>query len=438
MSEELEMMEPIRRLDKDLKAAARLMGKKQARHIVDMYYTTQDVRIRADSQVRAANEAGEPCKLLEWNADNFRRFEGDYKRALDAFTDEYTVGRWLKSICGIGPVISAGLLANLDITQAPTAGHFISYAGLVKKIKWMNKAESRKLVVELLNQEEAYDFNADLAPTLYAEYAVRPREWTSEDVLAAERLIAKHGGPLVRAVIPTLARVHNRDKLYNLQISNFEATFDRAVQFYNEVCEQYNITNKAYDDEPVNFNAMRRIADHFGRNVFRLQKKAQGPKGVTVDSIATALSKRPYNANLKTLAVFKLGECFVKVQGNKKDYYGGLFRKRRDEEETKNAAGEFKAQAEEVLEKKKIGKDTDAYKAYITGKLPPAHLHARARRWVIQLFLSHLHHVMFVDWYDKEPPPPYALEYLEGHIHEVPIPNWPFADKAKSLKEMKE
>jgi len=46
------------------------------------------------------------------------------------------------SIVGIGPVISSGLLANIDITRAPTAGHIWRFAGLDPTCKWA-KGEKR-------------------------------------------------------------------------------------------------------------------------------------------------------------------------------------------------------------------------------------------------------------------------------------------------------
>ena len=72
----------------------------------------------------------------------------------------------------------------------------------------------------------------------------------------------------------------------------------------------------------------------------------------------------------------------------------------------------------DILTKKKIGKDTDAYKAYSIGKLPPAHLHARATRYAVKLFLAHLHEVMYVQHHGRKPPLPYAIGIL-GHAHKI-------------------
>jgi len=127
--------------------------------------------------------------------------------------------------------------------------------------------------------------------------------------------------------------------------------------------------------------------------------------------------KRPWNAQLKTLC-WKLGESFVKVQNNENDVYGTLYAQRKVAELAKNEAGEFAEQAEAVLAVKRIGKMTEAYKAYSKGKLPPAHIHARAKRWAVKIFLSNLHEVWYELHYDKPAPAPYPFAHL-GHVHKI-------------------
>jgi len=61
--------------------------------------------------------------------------------------------------------------------------------------------------------------------------------------------------------------------------------------------------------------------------------------------------------------------------------------------------------------------------AYSKGILPPAHIHARAKRPIVKLFLSHWHKVAYQVHYGEKPPSPYAIEHL-GHVHEIPVPNW--------------
>lgn len=129
--------------------------------------------------------------------------------------------------------------------------------------------------------------------------------------------------------------------------------------------------------------------------------------------------KRPWNASLKTLC-WKIGESFVKVSGKEDAFYGQLYKERKELETQRNEAGDFKEQAEAKLAKHKIGKTTDAYKAYSVGKLPPAHIHARAKRYTVKMFISHLHEV----WRKKEGlevPKPFAIAHLD-HVHKIEPP----------------
>lgn len=127
--------------------------------------------------------------------------------------------------------------------------------------------------------------------------------------------------------------------------------------------------------------------------------------------------KRPYNASLKTLC-WKIGESFVKVSNNENALYGKLYKERKAIEIAKNEAGEFAEQAKAKLEKYKIGKNTDAYKAYSVGKLPPAHIQARAKRYAVKIFLSHLFDTWYRIEYNEAPPKPFAIAILQ-HAHMI-------------------
>lgn len=265
-------LESIERLAKDIKQAAVTLSDDEARFLVDSYYLLQEQRIRAGNQIRALTESGEPNAVLGWFARQSETLENQVKRALDAYSCAHAAGVWARSQVGIGPVLCAGLLAHIDIKQAPTAGHIWNFAGLNPGVAW-NKGE-----------------------------------------------------------------------------------------------------------------------------------------------------RRPWNASLKTLC-WKVGESFVMFSGRDDCFYGKFYAKRKLEEIERNERGEFADQAKAKLEKFKIGKDTDAYKSYISGKLPPAHIHARAKRFAVKLFLSHLHHKWYEIEYGAEPPKPYAIAITEhGHYIAPPGP----------------
>lgn len=127
--------------------------------------------------------------------------------------------------------------------------------------------------------------------------------------------------------------------------------------------------------------------------------------------------RRPWNASLKTLC-WKIGESFVKVSGHKESLYGKIYRERRAYEQRRSDAGELAEQAAAKLERFKIGKTTDAYKAYSIGKLPDGHLHARAKRAAVKLFLAHWFECAY-ETHNKAPAPkPYVIAHLD-HTHHI-------------------
>lgn len=131
--------------------------------------------------------------------------------------------------------------------------------------------------------------------------------------------------------------------------------------------------------------------------------------------------KRPWNATLKVLA-FKIGESFVKTSNSDKSYYGKLYRKRKDFETRKNMSGGYAHIAAEELRTKNYKTTTVTYKRLIEGKLSDAHIHARARRWAVKIFLSHLHEIMYRVILGVSPPLPFAIAILD-HAHILVPPN---------------
>lgn len=124
-------LEPIKRMSRDVRQASTTLSDQEARYLVDAYYQMQEDRIRAMGRVRAMEETGEPHAVIVWLGSQSNILEDQIKGALDKYSMAHPVGRWLRSIKGVGPVIAAGFLANLDIHRAPTAGSFWAVCGLI-------------------------------------------------------------------------------------------------------------------------------------------------------------------------------------------------------------------------------------------------------------------------------------------------------------------
>lgn len=130
--------------------------------------------------------------------------------------------------------------------------------------------------------------------------------------------------------------------------------------------------------------------------------------------------KLGYNPTLKTLC-WKIGDSFVKTSGHERSFYGPIYRQRKEYEQAKNEAGDYADQAATALKERKIGKDTEAFKWYSDGKLPPGHIDNRCRRYAVKLFLAHYFEVGYELEYGKAPPLPYPIAH-QDHVDQIPPP----------------
>jgi hypothetical protein len=123
---------------------AQALSAETARWLVDYYYAVQDYRIQASGQLRAVRQEADDAVagwMAEYVAGPTQQIEKEIQRALDRYSNEHEAGLWAKSIIGMGPVLTAGLLAHIDIEKAPTVGHIWRFAGLDPTVKWEKKTK---------------------------------------------------------------------------------------------------------------------------------------------------------------------------------------------------------------------------------------------------------------------------------------------------------
>lgn len=129
--------------------------------------------------------------------------------------------------------------------------------------------------------------------------------------------------------------------------------------------------------------------------------------------------KRPYNAELKQLT-WHLGQCFMKQSNDPDCFYGKLYRERKLFEIKRNEAG---GNAERAKTFKVSPGATKAVKDKLAaGLLPDFNIDARARRYAVKIFLSHLHAVWFFTHFGRHAPKPFVIEH-GGHVHFIEIPH---------------
>jgi hypothetical protein len=129
--------------------------------------------------------------------------------------------------------------------------------------------------------------------------------------------------------------------------------------------------------------------------------------------------KRPYNAELKQVC-WHAGQCFMKQSNDPDCFYGNLYRQRKKFEIERNEAG---GNLDKAKDFKVSPGATKAVKDKLKdGRLPDFNIDARARRYAVKIFLSHLHAVWFWHHFKMPPPKPFAIAQL-GHAHEIEIPH---------------
>lgn len=136
MDDTTEIRESVKRLTRDLRDASRHLTTQEARYLVDEYYMMQRNRIRSAHQQRTLAANAEPNILVGWLAEQDGILEAQIKRVLDIYTEDHPLGKWPRSVVGVGPVTCAGLLAHIDFNLAPTVGHIWRFAGLDPTVKW--------------------------------------------------------------------------------------------------------------------------------------------------------------------------------------------------------------------------------------------------------------------------------------------------------------
>lgn len=125
----------IERISKDLKQSAGRMDRETARRLVDTYYDYQRFRI-AGGQRAERFEGQHPHACMEWLHHQQSAIENRVQSMLDSYSMGHPVGRWSRSVIGIGPVLAAGLLAYIDPFKAATAGDIWRCAGLDPTVTW--------------------------------------------------------------------------------------------------------------------------------------------------------------------------------------------------------------------------------------------------------------------------------------------------------------
>jgi hypothetical protein len=370
MSDEKQELDPIKRLSKDLRKAAASLTVNQVRYLVDLYYQIQDFRIQSASQVRQMDDVDEPTNVIEWIFASQHTIEYNIKQSLEIYTDSEPTGMgvWAKSITGIGPVISAGLLAHINMEpwkckhretrpkhkgctpekpcskgdcgriKTATVGQIWRFAGLDPTSKWEKKTVrpwNAKLKVLCWKMGESF-----------IKFQNHPKDVYGK--LFAERL--------------ALETDNNYAGLYQGQAANILATKN-----FRDSTDAYIWYSGCFTFERVQ-QAKAELAPLF----------TELAQELSVIDASSESSKQKSKQKLQVKAKFEYRRK-------------AILNKHRGEE----GSG--------------------------IPMLPPAHLQSRARRWAVKIFLYHWFAEAYRRKWNAEPPQPYVIAHL-GHAHMIEAP----------------
>lgn len=202
---------------------------------------------------------------------------------------------------------------------------------------------------------------------------------------------------------------------------------EKSRQIVEEVMKQYN-TKTLTEDCIIDIAAKTQWKYAYLQKAAFDQETGKWNK----KNLINACAKVPYNMDLKT-HLYKIGESFHWCMNKPQSLYGRLYAEKKISETRLNEEGAFAQQAEDILKKYNISKNTNAYEAYSQGMLSKAHINARASRYTQKIFVSHLFEEMYRVRYDKPPARFYSLEHCEGHHKDIK-PEVPFTLTSEEKK----
>lgn len=177
-----ELAVPLAKLDDDVLQAARLSDQLENRYILSTYYRTQKPRVAAKNQYVKLKEVRHPRVLLGHLIKLGNAIESQVGVLLGEFARQYTVGRVMQSVYGIGEILSASALARLNIPPPPTAGHWIRFAGLDPSQIWVSSDDAKKIVERVMTQVYGLNKEDRPPPSLW-------KQWLKENFSLPDGLI---------------------------------------------------------------------------------------------------------------------------------------------------------------------------------------------------------------------------------------------------------
>jgi len=114
------------------------------RWLGETYYDHQLYRMESDARIREADKLNLPNALLTWYSEQQSNVEKTMKAMLSRYTEKESsgMGMWARNVVGIGPIISAMLLALIDMNISTNPSKIFRYFGLDPSSKWLGREKA--------------------------------------------------------------------------------------------------------------------------------------------------------------------------------------------------------------------------------------------------------------------------------------------------------
>ena len=334
------------------------------RFLVDFYYQTQRQRISADNRIRAilqgydTTEDGDIPYFLQWTAGTYRNQEKTLKEVLGAYSMTSNVGRWLNDIVGVGPCISAGLLAYFKVNKKMrSCASFWTYAGLNdNNIPWLGTKRAASVMEEAKavcldrckNRAEKYTSfqNSDMVKELKEIVKMKDADMIfskGSNIADIKYILEKRG-----ISEETIDAIVQDCKMYESKVIT-TTSYNTKVYSNDGIVIFYDTIKFLYDKVHPTNEFYWILAKALSRSERTLRNRSWDEKKhcYTYKNLKSFIAQPPYNVKLKTLC-YKIGCSFIK-QNKRGSLYGQLFFKRKEYETMKNERGDYADIAEHLL-----------------------------------------------------------------------------------------
>lgn len=417
-------------------------SKESLRCLVSFYYQYQGQRIANNDRInkiaKKLNKNGDDSSMdaLRYLANANNQMELQLKKMLGAYSLTTKVGQWMNDIIGIGPCLSAGLLAYFSIDESmKSVNSFYQYAGLNdNNVPWLSKTDVTKIMDKA---HEIIKTRCDERIAIYESFHINGTGKMLKQLATIYKdeiysiMIYGYSDDNIRNSLRNILTVNDPDdKGYDLIgaiIRDCKKYEYGPRTWYNTLVYKYN----NIEPSPEYLMTVAVLANRTYKNIFKgsIDNTKKGKGRRTYDRLDKFLCMPPYRKELKVLC-FRIEDSFVKQQ-SRGSIYGKLYRQRKEYEIRKNERGDYRDIALKLYEKTSPSK-RELREFYSTGKLTGKHIDRRARRWACKIFISHLFDAMYIDIHGRTPDLPKVFNmgnHLDFIAPEVPYSKyWKYED----------